>query len=227
MRLRATRALLICGAIAGPLFVTTFLVEGALKADYDPMRHPVSSLALGPYGWIQAANFMVAGLLTLACAVGLLQLPGVRPVIGTVLVGIWAIGLIGAGVFVTDPVSGYPPGTPPTPVEATTAGALHDLFSVPAFFGLGLACFVLAAGGGWRWTVYSILTGTAFLVAFFVSGVAFAQEAFVDVGGLWQRISVAIGFAWITTLAVRLLLRREPASAWPVAAAASDSGGPR
>jgi len=209
MRVPSTRALQTCGAIAGPLFVTTFLVEGALKPDYNPMRHPVSSLALGPYGWTQAANFIVAGLLTLAFVVGLLLLPGVRHVIGALLMGIWAIGLIGAGIFVTDPASGYPPGTPPTPIEPTSAGRLHDLFSVPAFFGLGLACFVLAAGRGWRWMVYSILTGVAFLVTFFVSGVAFSQEAFVDVGGLWQRVSVTIGWAWVTTLAVRQLLRAD------------------
>jgi hypothetical protein len=200
------KALIRCGVIAGPLFVATFLVEGALKPNYDPVRHPVSSLALGPYGWTQAANFILAGLLTLAFAVGLLGLPGVRQTIGAVLVGVWAIGLIGAGIFVTDPVSGYPPGTPPTPVEATTAGMLHDAFSVPAFFGLGLACFFLAADG-WRWVAYSVLSGTALLVTFFVSGVAFSQEAFVDVGGLWQRISVTIGWAWLSTLALRSLRR--------------------
>jgi hypothetical membrane protein len=207
MRVPPPRLLSIGGAVAGPLFVTTFLVEGALKPDYNPMRHPVSSLALGPYGWTQAANFIVVGLLTLAFAVGLLRLPGVRQVIGASLVTIWAIGLIGAGIFMTDPVSGYPPGTPPMPVEPTTAGRLHDLFSVPAFLGLGLACFVLAAGGGRRWRAYSLLTGVAFLVTFFLSGVAFSQEAFVDVGGLWQRISVTIGWVWITTLAMRQLLR--------------------
>jgi hypothetical membrane protein len=206
MRVPSIRAFQICGALAGPLFVATFLVEGALKTDYDPMRHPVSSLALGPYGWAQTVNFIVAGLLTFAFAVSLLRQPGTRQVIGAVLVSIWAIGLIGAGIFVTDPVSGYPPGTPPTPVEPTTAGRLHDLFSIPAFFGLGLACLVLAAGAGWRWMVYSTLTGVAFLATFVVSGVAFSQEAFVDVGGLWQRISVTVGWAWMTALAVRQLL---------------------
>jgi Protein of unknown function (DUF998) len=55
------------------------------------------------------------------------------------LVGIWGVGLIGAGAFVTDPVRGYPPGTPPMPVEATTSGALHDVSSVAAFFALGAA----------------------------------------------------------------------------------------
>jgi Protein of unknown function (DUF998) len=52
--------------ISGPLFVATFLVEGAARANYDALRHPVSSLELGPSGWMQSANFLVAGLLTLA-----------------------------------------------------------------------------------------------------------------------------------------------------------------
>ena len=42
-----TKTLLVCGVIAGPLFVVAFLVEGATRAHYDPLRHPVSSLALG------------------------------------------------------------------------------------------------------------------------------------------------------------------------------------
>jgi hypothetical protein len=72
------RALLVCGVIAGPLFIVGFLIEGALTPDYDPLRHPVSSLALGPFGWTQTANFMIAGLLTLAFAIGLIRLPGAR-----------------------------------------------------------------------------------------------------------------------------------------------------
>ena len=66
-----TNALLTCGAIAGPLFVIAFVVEGATRANYNALRHPVSSLALGDTGWIQVANFIVAGLLTLAFAFGL------------------------------------------------------------------------------------------------------------------------------------------------------------
>ena len=149
-------ALFVCGVIAGPLFVLVFLIEGAMTPDYDAARHPVSSLALGRFGWTQTLNFIVVGLLTLAFAVGLVRLPGARQKVGGTLVGIWGVGLIGAGAFLTDPVSGYPPGTPPTPVEATTSGTLHDLFSVAAFFALGAACFVLAGGRGWRWAIYSV-----------------------------------------------------------------------
>jgi Protein of unknown function (DUF998) len=66
-----TRRLLRCGAAAGPVFVAVFLLEGAVREGYRPLRHPVSSLALGPRGWIQAGNFAMAGTLFLAGAAGL------------------------------------------------------------------------------------------------------------------------------------------------------------
>jgi hypothetical protein len=53
-----TRGLLRCGMIAGPAFVAVFLAEGAARDGYRPLRHPVSSLALGPRGWIQAGNII-------------------------------------------------------------------------------------------------------------------------------------------------------------------------
>jgi hypothetical protein len=51
--------------------VAVFLLEGAVRDGYRPLRHPVSSLALGPRGWIQAGNFATAGTLFLAGAAGL------------------------------------------------------------------------------------------------------------------------------------------------------------
>src|SRR6266851_3237333 len=61
-----TRSLVRCGLAAGPVFVAVFGAEGAVREGYSPLRHPVSSLALGPRGWIQAANFAVTGTLVLA-----------------------------------------------------------------------------------------------------------------------------------------------------------------
>ena len=63
---RGTRGLLYCGLVAGPVFVTTFLAEGATRDGYRPSRHPVSSLALGPRGRVQAANFAVTATTMLA-----------------------------------------------------------------------------------------------------------------------------------------------------------------
>ena len=68
---RWARGLLYCGLAAGPVFVTIFLAEGAIREGYRPSRHPVSSLALGPRGQVQTANFAVTGTLVLAGAAGL------------------------------------------------------------------------------------------------------------------------------------------------------------
>jgi hypothetical protein len=211
-RSQTTRALLACGAVAGPLFTLAWLLEGATRADYNPLRHPISSLAFGELGWTQRATFVVTGLLTLAFTAGLRR--ALRPRggarWGTLLVGAFAVGLIGAGVFVADPLSGYPPGTPGQSLERTVHGVLHDLFGVPVFLGLPLACFLFArrfaAWGEHGWAVYSAVTGGVFAVAFVLSSIAFGQaEGFVGFGGLFQRITISSGWAWLTLLAVHLL----------------------
>lgn len=213
---RKTKALLACGVVSGPLFVSTFLVEGTTRANYDPLRHPVSSLALGGWGWTQVTNFIVAGLLTLAFSVGLRRVfrPPEGSTWGPLLVGVWAAGLLAAGAFVTDPVSGYPPGSPDRLSGYSWHGALHDLFSLVAFVALAAACFVFsrrfAVRGERGWTVYSAISGVAFAVAFVLSSAGFGQaEGLVDVAGLLQRVAVTVGFGWLTLLATRFL-RSDP-----------------
>ncbi|MCI2420795.1 DUF998 domain-containing protein [Saccharopolyspora sp. K220] len=208
---RSARALLACGAVGPVLFVVAFLVEGAFRADYDPLRHPVSSLSLGQLGWMQAANFVVSGLLILASAFGLR--PALRRLGGgrwaPVLIGLVGVGLIGAGFFATDPISGYPPGTPPTAPVQTVHGELHDVFSTPVFTALPAACCVvgyrLARNGHRGWAVYSIGTAVAFLIFFVLAGAGFAQNAaLMPIGGLLQRLTLIVGFAWLTALSISL-----------------------
>lgn len=213
---RTVRGLLWCG-IAGPvLFVAVFLVEGATRADYSPLRHPVSSLQLGELGWMQTANFVVTGTLLVAFAVG--ARTAWRRYGGGVwvplLVALVGIGLVGAGVFRTDPVSGYPPGTPLIP-EGTLPGALHDAFSTPVFLGLPVACCVAAYRFGKRgrrgWVAYSLVTAPAFLVGFFAASLGFVQHPlFAPYGGLLQRVTIVLGFGWLAALAAHLL-RNTPA----------------
>ncbi|GAA4978349.1 DUF998 domain-containing protein [Actinopolymorpha pittospori] len=207
----STKKLLLCGAIGGPLFVIAFLVQGATRADYDPLRHPVSSLALGPSGWIQVLNFLVTGLLMMLFAVGLrraLHATGRLSTWGPLLVGTYAVGLVGAGAFVTDPVGGYPPGTPGQGVH-TWHGTLHDSFSLLVFAALAAACLVFArrfAGWGRRgWAAYSTLTGALVVIGFFLFGLGFAQvEGLVEIAGLSQRLTIAVGWGWVTLLAIHL-----------------------
>jgi hypothetical protein len=205
------RALLYCGAIAGPFFTIVWFVQGLTRGNYDPMRHAVSSLSVGESGWIQVANFIVTGSLILAFWVELRRHSG--SVWGPRLVGLLGLGLIGSGIFVTDPLNGFPPGTPLIPVERTTHGILHDLFGVAFFLGLPIACLVFARffsrQGQRNWALYSRLSGLGMFVVFVVARSGFRLlSTYPDLAanfGLLQRITLIIGFAWLTLLAIDLL----------------------
>jgi len=215
-----TRRLLRCGVAAGPVFVAVFLLEGAIRDGYQPLRHPVSSLALGPRGWIQAANFTMAGTLFLAGAAGLARAGD--PAAGRaapVLIGAAGAGLIGAAVFATDPVSGYPPGTPDALTHPTRTGMAHNLAAVPVFAGLPAAALASSwrswRAGRHRFGLYSAGTGVTMLTTIALAGAGFGQSPrLVNLGGLFQRASIITGFAWLTALSARAL-RRTPATAAP------------
>jgi hypothetical protein len=202
-----TRSLLLAGALAGPLFVVTFLVEGGTRSGYEPLRHPISSLALGPYGWVQVTNFVAGGLLSVALAAGLWRARATadrprRVAAGAILVAMWGAAFIGTAVFTTDPVNGYPAGTPDIPA-GTANGSLHNLFALVGALCLVAACLVLARGSR-PWRSYSWLTALAFVAAFGLSSAGFGQaQGLVNVAGLLQRVAVAAGWAWLTALAVR------------------------
>lgn len=224
---RWERVLLVCGAIGPALFVAMVLLESLVHPPgYDPLQHTVSAFVLGPFGWAQTANFLVAGGLLLAFAVGLR--PALRRYGGghwaPMLIGSLALGLIGSGVFAADPVAAgvtaaapYPPGTSITEGR-TLHGVLHDLVGTPVFLGLPVACCVvayrLAAAGHAAWAAYSAGTGAAFLTGFVLSSMALAQPPLIaPVGGLLQRLTIATGWAWLIALA--LLLRGRARAARP------------
>jgi hypothetical protein len=135
-----------------------------------------------------------------------------------VLIAVWGVGLLGAGIFVTDPVSGYPAGTPAQPDKPSWHGLLHDLlFSLPGFACLAAAMFVFAYALARRrapgWAIYSGLSGAAFLVLFFLTSVGFSQDPrWVSAAGLLQRLTVGVGWLWLALLAVRQMTADRAAS---------------
>jgi hypothetical membrane protein len=199
----STRWLLLAGVIGPVLFVVVLLVEGWTRPGYDPQRMYGSLLSLGDQGWQQIANFLVSGALFIAAAIGWRRSmpdgPGCRWV--PILVGLAGIGLMLAGVFVTDPSHGYPPGTPAGgPLATSWHGAIHDLASVFVFLGLPVAMFIMARrfrGEGSRWSLYSLASGVGVLLAFF------AMVAFADVLGVMQRVAIVIAFGWVARVSWR------------------------
>lgn len=89
---------------------------------------------------------------------------------GPILVGLFGLGLVIAGVFATDPGQGYPPGVPLSGSEQTWHGWVHGINAL-LFFLVALpgACFVLARRFAAdpqhrRWATYSWVTGALILV---------------------------------------------------------------
>ncbi len=204
---RLTKGLLACGAVGGFGFIAVSLIAGALRPDYDSLYQPVSALSLGSSGWVQIANFILSGLLILACAVGLRRAlsRGRGATSGPLLVGLFGFGLIGAGVFVTDPAFGYPPGAPMGIIS--WHGGLHRLTSLITFVSLSIACFVFAYRfaaypRGKTWAAYSFLTGVAFTALFVATPVVLLRGG---PGGMVQRLSIALGFAWVGMLAIHTI----------------------
>lgn len=211
----ARRGLLRCGAAAEPLFISVFLIEGARRPGYKPLRHPVSSLSLGPRGRVQAANFAAAGMLYLAGAAGLARSPGQAPCgpIAAAALSATGLGLLGSAAFRTDPVSGYPPGTPDAPAETTATGTMHTIAAVPIFLGIPAAAFACA----WRfhrsgrpgWAAYSAATSASMLTTMGLAGAGFSQDPrLVSYGGLFQRAAIVTGFSWLTALSSPARLTR-------------------
>ena len=211
-----TRLLLTGGAIGGPLFVAVFTVEGARREGYDPLREPVSALALGERGWVQRTNFLATGMLMLACSRGLGRLPADHPAAsrwGARLVGLYAIGLVGAGVFVTDPVE-Y--GAPEAGVRMKPSqhGMLHGLFSLQVFATLGMAGLTYASRFARTrkpvWAGISALTGVLVPGGLVVFGQALSREGGLrPVAGLIQRLAICAGWSWVSALALAVP-RMEP-----------------
>ena len=80
---RIPTTLLLAGGVAGPiLFTLAFIVLGAIRPGYAPMRQFVSLLSLSDDGWTMTLTFLASGCLVIAGSDaeahdrGSLRLPG-------------------------------------------------------------------------------------------------------------------------------------------------------
>ena len=118
-------------------------------------------------------------------------------------------------MFVTDPVPATTPGKP-SPAAGTVHGDLHNIFSLVVFGALVGACGALgrrfAKRGHPGWAAYSALSGVLVVTGIPLFGRAFdGAKGLVDIGGLIQRVTIAIGWGWLMLLAVHLLRGRATA----------------
>jgi hypothetical membrane protein len=199
---RITKSLLGYGVIAGPVFVVVSLAQALTRPGFDPARHAWSLLSNGDLGWIQVTNFVAAGLMTVALAVGLRR-AGAGPWAPR-LIGVYGLSLVAAGVFRADPALGFPAGTPADAHTVSWHGTLHLVSGSVGFLCLIAACLIVgraaAARGARGWAIYSRITGVVFLAGF--AGIASGSHGALTT--LPFTAAVVLAWSWISVLSVRL-----------------------
>ncbi len=210
--LQQTANLLTAGIVAGPMFVVVALVQAFTREGFDIVRHPVSLLSLGDLGWIQIANFIIAGILYIAAAVGLSR--SLREGIGRKwaprLIALFGVALIIGGVFPPDPGLGFPPGTPKGIGKFSWHGMIHAFAPIIGFTALGAALLILARRFWIRneriWTWTTVLVTVAMLtlsnIPNFTGDLETGTFNFVP---LWA--GTALGFFYVSIVITKI--RRE------------------
>jgi hypothetical protein len=199
-RVTTHEVLLAGGVLAGPLWVTVVLAQGLTREGFDFRRHPASVLSTGDLGWMQIANFVLAGLLCLGAAWALRRTPhpALGPTSGPWLLGQYGLGLVLAGIFVADPVDGFPAGTPAGPGAVSWHGLAHFGAGAVAFTGLIAACLVaarrFARRGERAWSRYSAATGVLFAAAW----LGLIGSGGRPVANVLFALAVAAGWAWVS-----------------------------
>jgi hypothetical protein len=210
----ATRALLAGGVLATPLFFVVAFTQAANRDGFVLGPHMISQLSLGDAGAIQVANFVVTGILFLLAAAGVRRtLPAGQNWLPR-LIGAFGTGLVAAGVFVTDPANGYPPGVAG---ELAWHGIAHGMAA--AVSGLALVAALLVQARRWfldrqrGWAIAGVVTALVYVTL---------PATAPDRVGLTLAIASVIGWGWLSLISGRLLihntrpgrvLRRQPAHA--------------
>ena len=202
------------GMVGPALFVAVFTVEGWLRPGYDARTMYVSELALGPRGWVQAANFVVCGVLLLVFAQGLAAefRRGVASRAGPLLLALIGVGLLASGFVTMDPAN-----TPRD--QLSLSGRLHNAFGALVFTLMPVTCFVFLRrfrqDPRWRslrwWTLAAgaITAAAVVLMSVGPTQPPAAPNAFNAWIGVIQRTILVTYFAWQFTFALALHRRIE------------------
>jgi hypothetical membrane protein len=217
MKVRRTHQALLTSGVAGPvIFVAAYLVNGAAQAGYNSWHDTISTLSLADHGWIQVANFMLYGVLTLCFAEGLRR-SGAANAWGFALLVIAGLGLLVIGPFRTDPVLGFPAGQP---TIVTPGGTVHSIGALVVFLAFPAAAFVMALRSSRGWAAFSIASSVVSLVAvalFFAAvSAAKGEDGGDSPAGFYERLPTLVLGLWQVAFGLRVLTRRAVHARRPV-----------
>jgi len=151
------------------------------------------------------ANFLISGALYVVCAVAMARtLSGRGATWGPRLIGLFGLGLIGAGLFSADPANGYPAGT--GDAQLTWHGMAHGFAALSAGLALTAAMIVFAvryvALKRIGWAVGTALTAIVYFVL---------PWTVAELASLLLVVASVLGWGWVSLIAWRLAARQTTA----------------
>ena len=191
------------GLFASILFTLMTIICSSLRNSYDHINQFISELGATKTEHARLMNyagFIPSGFLILLFSVFLFHgLPkSIIGRIGSVLVGLFGIGMMLAGYFSCD--KGCPQ------VGGSFENRMHDGISGPAFLseiiGIFLLSFSLRRSIDWKrfwiYTLISSILAMAFMVLLINSLESREQT------GLWQRMLLLTIFQWLSVMSINL-----------------------
>ncbi|MFF2154880.1 DUF998 domain-containing protein [Paenibacillus chitinolyticus] len=111
----------LLSVFSGTLFILVLCSLHLLEPEFDPTWRFISEYALGGFGWMMQLAFGLLAAVQICVAVAIYpQIRTVTGYIGLVILGISAIGVLIAAIFITDPIS-------ISPDDATFSGKMHSI----------------------------------------------------------------------------------------------------
>lgn len=197
----ATRNALTLAVVGIAVYVVLDVVAQLLPPHYSPISQAESDLAVGPYGYVMTANFVVRGLLTFAFLIGLAGATrfGRTGRIGIALVALWGAGAFILAAFPTDVGS-----------VVTVHGTIHNLTALVAFTGGAFGALLLSLHFPEEDRLRPLATtaeiiGVLAVVAYFVTGAGLFVHRLSHVFGLIERVFIGLVLLWMLVVAIQLL----------------------
>jgi hypothetical membrane protein len=206
-------------AIGVVLYAVLDVVAQLLPPHYSPIRQAESDLAVGPYGYVMTANFVVRGALSLlfiAALAATYRAEGSswrRSRGGFVLLGgFWGVGALLLAAFPTD--------VPSTPIS--WHGAIHLVVALVAFLGGAIGIYLLSDGfrasralAPARSWALGLAVLSVLLCVVELTGGLFIPRISDHLGGLLERLFLGSVLLWILLVSLYLARGHTPASVRP------------
>lgn len=185
-----------CGVV---LYVLIDVLLAFLRPGVSLLHQAESDYGVGPYSWLMDINFLLRGALSLTLCGALLSVRPRRTAqqVGVGFLAAWGVGSAILAFFPDDPL-----GTP-----VTTSGEVHLAVALLAFLCAVVATIVLPVDSrrvdALR-SSFPVLLAVAVLAALALALLGHHSYGRQALGGLWERIFLALELLWILIVGLQL-----------------------